>query len=255
MDGPVMEELFKRCGGAEGRVLIVPTASDSIRSGEGVVQALTALGMKTPPRTLPILQRADASDPDYLKALKEATGLFFCGGAQLRLTAVLGGTPFHHTLLEAYEQGLVVAGTSAGMAALSSTMIAHGHSGISPRQSICQFSPGLGFTDRLLFDQHFSQRHRLGRLIYAVLSNPHVLGVGNDENTAAVIVDDTLSVVGHGAVTIVDGSEMVESDVAELEYRELVAYSGIKMHLLKAGCTFHLLKRSAFIPIKKTNSK
>jgi cyanophycinase len=104
-------------------------------------------------------------------------------------------------------------------------MVAYGKDGPTPRERIVQFSPGLGFTDKFVFDQHFRQRHRLGRLIYAVATYPGTLGVGLDEDTAAIVEDDSvITVVGSGAVTLIDGSEMNYTDVADVENKGPVGY-------------------------------
>jgi cyanophycinase len=128
-------------------------------------------------------------------------------------------------------------------------MIGYGKSGLAPRAGIAQFLPGLGFTDKVLFDQHFSQRNRLGRLLYAAAAHPGVLGVGVDENTAAIVENDSkISVIGKSAVTIVDGKNITASDVAEVTASRPIAISGLKVHVLTPGCTFDIRKRTAYIP-------
>jgi cyanophycinase len=135
-------------------------------------------------------------------------------------------------------------------------MLAYGKNGATPRQSSAQFVPGLGFTNRIIFDQHFRQRDRLGRLLYAVANHPGKLGVGVDENTAAVIEADgptqteVLTVIGQNAVTIVDGRAIEATDVSELKPRQPVAVSGVRLHVLTHGCTFHLPEYRAHIPEK-----
>jgi cyanophycinase len=107
----------------------------------------------------------------------------------------------------------------------------------------------LGFTDRIIFDQHFRQRDRLGRLAYAVSMHPGLFGVGVDENTCAIVENDQhISVCGKNAITIVDGREMVSTNVAEMEGSRPVAVSGLRIHVLTEGCSFDLKTRRAQIP-------
>ena len=57
-----------------------------------------------------------------------------------------------------------------------------------------------------MIDQHFEQRNRYGRLLMIVSQSPQLLGMGVDEDTAAVVTFDgehqVLDVIGRGAVTL-----------------------------------------------------
>jgi cyanophycinase len=167
----------------------------------------------------------------------------------MRITSIIGGTDFEAELLSAFKRNAVVAGTSAGTAVMSKVMLAYGKGGATPRERIAQFSPGLGFTDKIIFDQHFRQRDRLGRLAYAISMHPGLIGVGVDENTCATVEDDRLiTVCGKSAITIVDGNEMVSTNVAEVEGSRPMAVSGLRIHVLTQGCSFDMKKREAMIP-------
>ena len=94
-------------------------------------------------------------------------------------------------------------------------MIAFGSGGATPRQRMSQLSAGLGLLRGAIVDQHFEQRNRYGRLLSLVAQSPSLLGLGIDEDTAAVVVDGTrLEVVGRGAVTVVDGQHLVANAYA-----------------------------------------
>jgi cyanophycinase len=248
LHGPVVEAFYKMVGGADGNIVILPTASALTESGQEVADAFQELGLRQPARVLPVRQRMDAYDEGIVADLYQATGIFMMGGNQLRLTALVGGTPLHEAMLQTYESGTIVAGTSAGAASLSQLMIAYGRSGSAPRMGMVQLVPGLGFTSRLIIDQHFHQRNRLGRLLLAVAINPVLVGVGIDENTAAVLNTNTLAVIGKRAVTIVDGSQIAASDVSETGHGSLVAISGARLHILKAGWKFDISSRKAILP-------
>ena len=244
----ILKDFYDRAGGSQATLVIIPVASGLPETGPVYANAFQALGLASPPFILDPIERRQAFDPALLEPLIHASGIFFTGGAQGRIPSVLGGTPVEQELHWAYRRGAVIAGTSAGAAALSAVMLVFGKRGPDPRQGIAQFVPGLGFTDRVIFDQHFRQRDRLGRLLYAVCSHPGMLGVGVDENTAAVLVGDLLTVIGQHAVTIVDGSTLQATNVAEVEGTRPVALSGASIHVLTQGCSFDIRLRRAAIP-------
>jgi cyanophycinase len=244
----VLDEFILRAGGARARIVILPQASGEQDAGEFYRNAFRERGVKNP-IALEFRQRAEADKPKYLEAVRKASGIFIGGGTQMRVTVLTGGTALEAELLAAYRRGAVVGGTSAGAAVLSKVMLAYGKGGATPRERIAQFSPGLGFTDKIIFDQHFRQRDRFGRLVYAISMHPGLLGLGVDENTAAIVEDDaSVTVAGAGAVTIVDGREMSDTNVADIEGSRPVAISGLKIHVLTAGCSFDIPSRSALIP-------
>ena len=124
------------------------------------------------------------------------------GGNQLKLSAFITGTPFGEAIAEAYQRGAVVGGTSAGASILAEHMIAFGSGGSTPKQRMSQLSVGLGLLRGVVIDQHFEQRNRYGRLLSLVAQSPSLLGIGIDEDTAAVVREGhLLEVVGRGAVT------------------------------------------------------
>ena len=247
LNGPILEEFYTRAGGMSANIVIIPTASTFKEPANKVAERLMELGCQSEPIILPIQQRLDAAKIESLPALQQATGIFFTGGNQMRLSAILGGSPCHTELLAAHRRGCVIAGTSAGAAALSAVMIASGRNGQLPRADSLHIAPGLGFLDSIIFDQHFSQRSRFGRLVYAVNANPALLGVGVDENTCAVVNSSGLHVIGAGAVTILDGMQMTASDVAERSSRQIVAFAGLSLSILTAGCSYDFAQRTAEI--------
>jgi cyanophycinase len=249
----VIKEFLLHCGGSQACIVIIPTASRHKDTGERYQALFQSLGVERLPCLLEIRQRAEACNQDYVPAIEAATGIFLTGGNQVRLTAILGGTPVEAALHRAYQQGAVIAGTSAGAAALSAIMLAFGKDGATPKQSMAQFSPGLGFTDRMIIDQHFRQRDRLGRLLFAVANHPGILGIGIDEETAAILEGDILTVIGQNAVTIIDGAHLRGTDIADIKHTYPIALSDARVHVLTQGCTFNLKNRRASIPEKGGN--
>ena len=110
----------------------------------------------------------------------------------------------------------MIAGTSAGAAAMSETMLVGGADDATPSKEIIRMAPGLGLLREAVIDQHFAQRGRIGRLLAVVAHNPYIVGIGIDEDTA-VIVDGAgrCEAVGSGTQTIVDGLEVTHSNVSE----------------------------------------
>jgi cyanophycinase len=183
-------------------------------------------------------EEAEAREP--AAAVDRATGVFMTGGNQLRLSMVVAGTRLGAALLAAHRRGAVVGGTSAGASALSAHMVAFGGPGEVPKQRLAHMSAGLGLLPGAVIDQHFSQRNRLGRLLLLVAESPSQLGIGIDEDTAAVITPDgVLEVLGKGTVTVVDGSK-AQSDAFEVRARRPVLVSGVVLHALPPGYRFDL---------------
>jgi cyanophycinase len=231
--------------GAGCHIAIIPTASELTDTGERYERIFRDLGAARA-TTLPIQSRADGSREELLAALDEADGVFLTGGNQLRLSTMIGGTPMAKAIRRRNSEGMHVAGTSAGAAFLCEHMIAFGKEGGSPRARIVTLAPGLGLTNRVIIDQHFRQRDRLGRLLTALAYNPFAIGIGLDENTAAFIgPDETLEVVGSGALTIVDPSGLEFSSMARVRKNDPVCLIGLRLHILDQGSTFHLHTREA----------
>jgi cyanophycinase len=142
------------------------------------------------------------------------------------------------------ERGACIAGTSAGASAMSEHMLATSASGDPlPAKGESHLAAGLGFLQRVVIDQHFSERQRLGRLLGVVAQNPYLLGIGIDEDTALVIENGAgLEVIGNGAVTLIDGRQMM-SNFLEIEERERLELVNVKLHLLPAGARYYLRGR------------
>lgn len=243
---PVILERFARlCGGAEAVIIIIPTASRRKEAGARYVQTFERLGVGEAV-SIPLRKRADCQRTDYLEALGRATGIFLTGGNQLRLSTILGGTPVAQGIRRRHAEGVHVAGTSAGAAIMPEHMIAGGQSGATPRPAMVTLAPGLGLTNRLIIDQHFRQRDRLGRLLTAVSYNPFVTGVGLDEDTALFLgPDGVFEVVGSGAVTVVDPSALQHSSMSSAQLTDPVTLIGLTLHILTRGARYNTVTRQA----------
>jgi cyanophycinase len=241
----ILRRFVDLCGGSGCRIAIIPTASMQSETGGRYEKIFTDLGVKGA-HVLPIAHRSDCERREWLDVLDQVDGVFLTGGNQLRLSTMIGGTEVAKALRRRNSEGLHVAGTSAGAAFLCEHMIAFGREGASPRARIVTLAPGLGLTNRIIIDQHFRQRDRLGRLLTALAYNPFAIGIGLDEDTAAFIApDETMEVVGSGALTVVDASGLEFSSMARVRKNDAVCLIGLKLHILDQGSTFNLHTRVA----------
>jgi cyanophycinase len=244
-DDVILRRFTELSGGREAHIVVIPTASELRDTGRRYAKLFEGLRARKTV-VLPFETRRECEDPESLEQLERATGVFLTGGNQLRLSTTLGGTPVAKALRLMNARGVVVAGTSAGAAFLSEHMIAFGDEGATPRGGMVQLAPGLGLTNRIIVDQHFRQRDRLGRLLTALAFNPFAVGVGLDEDTAAFMgPDETLEVVGSGAITIVDPARLEYSSMDAVKRGEPVCLIGVQLHVLVHGATFHLHRREA----------
>jgi len=159
------------------------------------------------------LSHEQAMKPGSDKILDGVGGIWFSGGDQALLTAALLNTPIHRRMLELYNEGCVVGGTSAGAAVQSKFMITgnerrtHGEEGTweAILADDILHAEGFGFVKKAIIDQHFVTRRRHNRLIAVVLENPTLVGVGIEESTAVLVrPDGNYEVLGEGQVIVYD---------------------------------------------------
>jgi len=246
----ILRYFLEVAGGSDASVVVLATASEVQETGERYADLFYSLNADSV-EVLRIGTREDAlvAGAEAHELLEYATGLFITGGGQLRLSSALGGTQVAMAIRARHAAGMVVAGTSAGAAFLSQHMIALGDSGATPRRRLVHLAPGLGLAHNIVIDQHFRRRDRLGRLLTALSYNPGLLGVGVDEDTAAVIdAEGSLHVLGAGAVTVVDAHDMRYTDSHAAHRGQPLAMLGVKLDVLTTGCRYELERRVAHPP-------
>ena len=244
-DPRILERFIAVSGGSQADIVVIPTASRLHETGPRYESLFRELGARRV-TVMDFDTRRDCQETGRLQRLEEASGIFFTGGNQLRLTTLLGGTPVAKLIRRRNANGVTVGGTSAGASILSEHMIAFGDEGPSVISGSVRLAPGLGLTNRFVIDQHFRQRDRLGRLITALAYNPFAVGIGLDEDTAVFISpDETLDVEGSGGVTVVDASEVSFSSMDSASEGQPICMLGLKVHILVAGATFNLHTRIA----------
>ena len=239
--------LFAQLAGAAGARIAVITSGSRSPQAVGARYERVFGGFGAQATAYPLLDRATANDPALLAGLETADAFFFTGGEQLCITARLGGSAALRMVRSRHAAGALLGGTSAGTSVMSSTMIAFGYEGATPRHNLVNLSPGFGFLTGVILDQHFSQRNRLGRLQTAVSYNPEEIGVGIDEDTAALFQPDgTFEVAGPGTVTVVDGLGISYNTSPDVEDMTLpLQIEGLQLYRLQAGDRFDLLARRA----------
>ena len=194
---------------------------------------------------IPIVgNRNAAQDKAIAKLVEEAQGIFLGGGDQVHLVATIGGSRVGSAIRDAYRRGAVVCGTSAGAAALTETILAGGEVDEAGIHSEMHIGPGLGLLGfRAMIDTHFAQRRRLHRLFVAIASNPELMGLGIDEDTAFVVEGHLGSVVGKGGVTFVDGRGVRFDNANEVTTDTRLTLSYLRVGLLGPGYAFNLRER------------
>jgi cyanophycinase len=239
----ILAEVAGRVG-RDGRLVVVTAATRKPEEVAATYREVFGACGVAKLGVLDIRTREQAADPAAVEALDDAAVIFFTGGDQLRITSQLGGTPVFQKMQALYERGGTIAGTSAGAAAMPSTMLISGTSDSSQSMGGLGMAPGLGFLDHVVIDSHFAERGRIGRLLGAVAQNPQNLGLGIDEDTAILVEGDgCFRVLGSGAVYVVDGTTMHYSSLSEERQEGVVTIHGVTLHVLGAGDCFDLRAR------------
>jgi cyanophycinase len=241
----ILERFVQLAGGRDARIGVIPTASKLEDTGARYRALFGELGARET-LVFDFDTRRDAFEKGRIAELETCDGVFIPGGNQLRLSTMLGGTDIARKLRAMNARGVHVCGTSAGASFLSEHMIAFGEDNVTPHARSVTLAPGLGLTNRVVIDQHFTQRNRLGRLITALAFNPFLIGLGLDEDTAAFIgPDQTVEVEGSGTLTVVDADHLKFSSMDQAGPDDPVSMLGLTLHVLIRGATFNLHTRKA----------
>ncbi len=247
-DKKILKDVFRLSGGKSSEISIITTATNyPVEVGNEYKKLFANLGADKI-HVININRREDANDELALEPLSKSDCIFFVGGDQLRISSILGNTKVHEIIMEAYRKGKVVAGTSAGASMMSQIMVVEGEDDEAPRKCTLKMAPGMGLLNGAIIDQHFNQRGRLGRLLTAVAQNPIVLGIGIDEDTAIVVENgDKFRVIGSGVATMVDGRDILFTNVSEQHPDDPLAITNVKIHILPEGYGFNLKEKVAIL--------
>lgn len=248
----ILKRIIIESAQREDSVIEVVTTASQIPEivGEEYVKSFQQLQVNNI-GVLDIRSRTDAGNQDYIDRISKADVVMFTGGDQLRLSSIFGGTKFLKVLRERYfKDNFIIAGTSAGAAAASSNMIYRGSSSEALIKGEVQITAGLGFIDSVIVDTHFVQRGRIGRLFYAVASNPGMLGIGLGEDAGLLITEgNMLEAIGSGLTILVDGRYISETSIYDVEIGSPVSIEGLRVHVLSIFDKYDLAKHE--LEIKK----
>jgi cyanophycinase len=200
---------------------------------------------------LKISSREDADSKKVLDRLDKCNCILFSGGDQLRLCSIMGGTEFLDIIRERYEkEHFVIAGTSAGAAAMSNSMICGGDESQAYLKGKVELSFGLGFLQEAIIDTHFDARGRFGRLVQAIAAQPGSIGIGLDEDTGVIIEKGTrLTTIGSSSVVIVDGSNIKHNNIADIKNGMPISVASLQVSIMTKSDVYDINKRE-FIGVK-----
>jgi cyanophycinase len=246
----VLRAFVDEAGGAKGRIEVITTASsEPIQRWAEYERAFGKIGVGYAAH-MHIGSRTKAEAPELLERIAESTAVFFSGGDQLRITSILGATPVMEAVRHHFFVGRrLVGGTSAGAAALTSTIIYDGESPEALRKGAVMMTGGLDLVSNAVVDTHFMTRGRIGRLIQAVAGNPRLIGIGLGEDTAILLTGGPrFRVVGSGLVIVVDGESIDFTNVFEVEHMETFSVEDVRIHVLSSGAGYDLKNRTFLRP-------
>ena len=233
------------------KIEIITTASaipDEV--GQTYKKAFKKLGVEDVGH-LKIQARAEADNPKFLERAEKCNCVLFSGGDQLKLCSILGGTDLIDIIHEKYEdEHFVIAGTSAGAAAMSNTMICGGDENRAYLKGEIQLNIGFGLLRDVIIDTHFDARGRFGRLVQAIAAQPGSIGVGLDEDTGLIIEKGTkLKAIGSRSVVIIDGCYLTHNNIADIKDGMPLSMSNIQVHIMTHSDMFDITNRE-FTPVK-----
>ncbi len=246
-DSLILREFVRRSGGHQARIVVMTVATQLPGEvGEDYIRTFQDIGVDDV-RVVDTPDREASNNPEALSAIEKSTGVYFTGGNQARITSLLRDSEIHHLLHKRLAEGIVIGGTSAGAAMMPDMMIVEGESETNPRIDVVKMEPGMGFLPGVVIDQHFAERGRMGRLLSAVAQQPVNLGFGIDENTAVVVQGTEFEVIGVGAVTVADVSEITHTNLDQILRDEDLALCNVKLHILPHGYRYDLKKRAPIV--------
>lgn len=245
----ILRRVVEEAGGLNARIEVITTASTiPYEVGENYLNAFGKIGC-TNIGLMHIRNRQDAMEAQYLNRIRECDAVMFSGGNQLRLSVTDGGTEFLALLKKRYqEEQFLIAGTSAGAMAMGQTMIYEGNATRAHLKGEVKMTSGLGFINSVIIDSHFEKRGRFGRLAQAVATNPSTIGIGLGEDTGMLITEgNKMEAIGSGLVVIVDGHDILHSNIADIPDGNPISLENLKVHFCEKG-NGYLIRERKYLP-------
>lgn len=235
---------------------VITTASSIPEQvGEMYERPFSKIGKNTM-QAMHIKTREDADKPEYLQRIKNADIIFFSGGDQLRLTYILRGTRLLQNIVDKYDtEECIIAGTSAGAAAMSRTMIYEGASSEGFLKGGVKMTAGIGFLNNVIVDSHFISRSRFARLMQAVTANPGHIGIGLGEDTGIIIRNgNIIETIGSGLVVVFEGSDIRHTNFNAIEEEEPIVVENLKVHTMSRGYGYDIHQEKLLLPSEMEQS-
>jgi cyanophycinase len=246
--GVQTQEIVKRfvslAGGPNARIMIIPNAgSEPVSNSEEEQKNFISLGAKA---DYLMFTRATADDDSNLKKMEWANAVFFLGGDQVDLTRDMLGTKLLQKAYDIYNNGGVIAGSSAGAAVMSEVMITGNElvnkdttvSFVTIEKGNVETKQGFGFLKTVIIDQHFLKRKRHNRTIASLIEHPNLIGVAIDESTSIIVYpNETFEVFGNNQVLVYDPTN--GTNIRE-DKRGNLGISNMKLNVLITGDKFDL---------------
>jgi cyanophycinase len=245
----ILQRIKDEMRASNPKIEVITSASNiPYEVGENYIDAFGKLNV-TNVDVMHIRNREDTLNPDYIQRIKDADGVMFTGGNQLRLSMIFGGTEILSILHDRYQhEDFVIAGTSAGAMAMSNTMIYEGSSAEALLKGQVKITTGLGFMKDVIIDSHFVKRGRFGRLAQAVAANPQCIGIGLGEDTGVLVTEgNKMEAIGSGLVLIFDGHSIRYTNIADIQEGTPISIENMVVHVLCKG-NHYFLKERKFYP-------
>ena len=245
----ILRRVVEEAGGVNARIEVITTASMiPYEVGENYLNAFGKIGC-TNIGLMHIRTRQDAMEKEFVDRIRTCDAVMFSGGNQLRLSVTDGGTEFLAVLKKRYqEENFLIAGTSAGAMAMSSTMVYEGNATRAHLKGEVKITTGLGFINNIIIDSHFEKRGRFGRLAQAVAANPGCIGVGLGEDTGMLITEgNKMEAIGSGLVMIIDGHEIRHCNIADIPDGNPISIENLKVHFCEKG-NGYLIRERQYLP-------
>jgi len=247
----ILKRIVEEAGGIDANIEIITTASTiPYEVGENYLDAFGKIGCLNV-NTMHIRSRQDLQDRTYVNRLRNCDAVMMSGGNQMRLSTIFGGTEFLYEMIRRYRTnpGFLIAGTSAGAMAMSSTMIYEGNATRAHLKGEVKMTSGLGLIDKVIIDSHFEKRGRFGRLAQAVAANPGKIGIGLGEDTGIIITNGNQSeAIGSGLVVIIDGKDIAHLNLADIPEGNPISIENLRVHFCAHG-NGYLLDERFFVPL------
>ena len=266
----IYNKVIELAGGKENtRIVIIPSSSAHARSAmkryeDFFIKELGLLEENVWSVPLPEIDdestqnaneqlwKDNALNTEYAEKIKKFNVVFFGGGDQRKYIDALKNenvnSPILNAITDVFENNGLIIGTSAGTNILNSISIGGGRSeevltnklvyddNEIDGQKLLLFK-GLGLIDNIIFDTHFSQRGRLGRLIESAILTKNNYGLGIGEKTAVVYhPDNTIEILGYGNVFMVDMTVALQLNQPDQPLHVL----NIPVHLFSHGDKYNI---------------